>query len=764
MAIPPRKLLTLSTVLVPPVALLIVLLAIAPGQIWRHPAIDQTYTGFDPNLIFGSSGGASGGGVTVSDRSIGLEAAPSAEPAVTLLATPFSRFDGALDLNVLHSGSNSVPLRLGIWSPAARSGVFVSFSDAGRAISSQVIEDGTVAATLEQGRVVASQPLGTFQPGEIYRVDFHVDKGRGIISLGVSNGVERRSTITSASAQPALFQSVRLALTASALGNAGGSDAVLDHYSLALPHQVYWADKVADPVESLVVILLGIAALTVVCLTILSGLANRFHPLRMLRAAADSLRARIREMRGTVVLGVAGIVALYLVGNALLFHVGGHPFDMTNEKIYAYVGGRHGPSELYYLPNLVSPADVWGGTPYSEAAFPYGATLAYLFGLIGISAQNLSLVLGGFSPHGPALEYAIKATNVLFGLGDALLIWATLRLLNTGRRWSLVGALLFLFNPAVWFSMSVWGQTHVISLFFVLAAIWLAELRRPTLAWLALGVSVMTRPQMLVVGVLLGAILLRKFPIRENLRAGSIAIATAFALLLPLTLQTSPSLSTDIYVNDFRIQETGGNEPGLTTVSQDAYSIWPLLTFAAKGSSGLGRSFTPSRQSLVGPITYQLAGQILTLTALLAVAGLLLFRRRTLSSSGQALMLLAIGLMAFLMLTTGLVATHFLLALPLILLCRRWIGTGAYLYIVAIWTVGTLVPMWGDMGNALSILNFQNAPLNPDHNSLTRLVVGVYTSDRFITAAVVGNLCAVLWLTVLALRLREPMGLIEQSS
>ncbi len=109
-------------------------------------------------------------------------------------------------------------------------------------------------------------------------------------------------------------------------------------------------------------------------------------------------------------------------------------------------------------------------------------------------------------------------------------------------------------------------------------------------------------------------------------------------------------------------------------------------------------------------------------------------------------------MMAFLMLMTGLVATHFLLALPLVLLCRRWTGNVAYVYLVVIWTLTTLIPMWGDMGNVLSILDYRAVPLSPANNALTRLVVQVFTSDRFITFGVVANLCALVWLAILALR------------
>ncbi len=127
-----------------------------------------------------------------------------------------------------------------------------------------------------------------------------------------------------------------------------------------------------------------------------------------------------------------------------------------------------------------------------------------------------------------------------------------------------------------------------------------------------------------------------------------------------------------------------------------------------------------------------------------------MFRRRAAIDSGGYLPLVALGISSFLMLLTGVVATHFLLALPFLLLCRRWMGSTAYLYVAAIWTVTTLVPMFGDMG---VVISQQDYPLlAPASNVVTRFFVYLYSWDRFITVAVVGNICAVVWLAFLTVR------------
>src|SRR3989442_4656836 len=443
---------------------------------------------------------------------------------------------------------------------------------------------------------------------------------------------------------------------------------------------------------------------------------------------------------------------MYVFPNVLLSQLGGDPFDIGNEKVYGYVAAQYGPVHLYYLPNLVGVPAVSNGVPYIEAAFPYGPVFAYVWTAIGWIS---SLLLGS----GPSLtsidvDYVIKAVNVAFGLGDALVIDLIIKGLTVTEKWSAIGAGLFLFNPAVWFSMSVWGQTHVISLFFVLLAVRFAERSAPAWAWMALAASCLTRPQMLVFGFLLGIVFLRKFSWRQNLFAVSWTAILTFLILAPFTLATSPSLPVDVLVNDLRVQEAGGNDVLLTTVSQDAYSVWPLVTYVAHGTSGLERSFTPSSAPLAGPITYQRLSQLLTIAAMLLVGGLLIARRRIRNDDGGYLPLVALGIVAFLMLTTGLVATHFLLALPFLILCRRWIGNTPYFFIVLICTVTPLVPMFVDMGIAISRLDYPL--LAPAHNAITAFFVKLYAWDRFITAGIVANICALIWLAFLALRSARP--------
>lgn len=722
---------------VPILALLMLALTVAPADVWQAPSTDAAYSGFDPNLVYASGG--NGGSVLVDRNSTDIAARPDSHPTLNLFTTSLQKVTASLDVALAENSNASEPFRIGVWSPWTGAGQFVLFGPAPqREIVAETISDGSRGTTLVGGTVGNRSVLGHYEVGMSYHLVFNIDRSVGFSTIVSAPGAPVGKTELTPGQLDDMFGGTQFSLTASASPGVGSSHVILSNYTLTLPHQRVWASKIDDPRAATLLIALAIAG----------GIAIAGALFVKVRRGVR-LNARLPQVPPLII----AAVFLYLIGNALFFPLGSHPFDMGDEQMYAYVARMYGASQLYFLPNLVTLPNIWLGTPFVELAFPYEPVTAYLSS--GIGWLNSILAGGGaFAVESVQLQYMIKSVNVLFGLGDAALIYLVLRQIGTTQRWSLIPAGLFLFNPAVWFSMSIWGQTHVVSLFFVLAASFLAEKRLVVLAWVALAAACLTRPQMLVFGLLLGIVFLRKFSWRENLRAVSWTVIATFLALAPLTLVTSPSLPIDIMLHNFNVQQAGGNNPILATVSQGAYSIWPLITYLTHGPSSLYRLFMPSSETLAGSITYQRAGLVLTVAALLVIAGVLWLKSQATHGPGAYLPYVALGIASFLMLLTGIVSTHFLLALPFLLLCSRWLDNVAYFFIATIWTVTTLVPMFGDMGVLLSIHPEQ--VLAPAHNSLTRFVIGLYQWDRFITVGVVANICAVVWLAILTFRPARP--------
>jgi hypothetical protein len=551
-----------------------------------------------------------------------------------------------------------------------------------------------------------------------------------------------------------LLDALKVTLTVSAQSGTRSSTSQLQDYSLTLPPDTAGAIPVDDQHAKLLLVILVLIGSTLLALRTISWAAGRITT--MLRSQPDSSIGQPRAIlslprkyiwAGALTLGV------FLLGNAALFGLGNSPFDMTDQKMWSYIAVKYGPDQLYVLPTVVSVAKVWGGAPYHEAVFPYEPAMAYWFTFVGWVHRIFLNGPGSFGTDTFQLEFLVKSLNLIFGLGDGTLIYLILRRIRATSRWSIAAAILFIFNPAVWFSMSIFGANHVFSLFLILLAILLIEEHHPVGAWMALGIATLTRPQMLVFAFLVGLILVRRFTIRQNANGFAWVVIVLFLVIAPITLQTSPSLPVDFMKNILLVQEFGGNEPAFTTVSLDAYSIWPLVTLLAAGQHGLNRIFYPSDTALMGSLTYHNVGQIMAIGVLMLAAIAILLRSKATSEAGGYLPGVALGVTGFLMLLTGIGSPHFVLALPFILLCRKWMSGLVYYSVTAVWTVTTLVPMYGILAIDLVTSDYLNFPLFGSHPPLiTNLVASLFSSDRFISLGVTANAAVLLAIAIIAMR------------
>lgn len=640
-----------------------------------------------------------------------------------------------MTIRVLEGSADGEPIRIGVWSPDRAAGYFVVFGPPPTMqLSTEMVARGGVGRFLTDREGTDRANLGTYDSAEQVALD--VDRSRGVITASVMSPGEApaRDSITS-SDLPALFASQRLAVTASTTPLGSPARVELSKLTITLPHERFWADKVDDPRLKAILAVLGAIGLVLMAIALVSWLRER-PPWR------PSGRLPLRAAPWVV-----GAVLVYLIGNVLLFPLGSHPFDMGNERLFAYVARVYGPDQLFYLPSITSLAQIWSGVPLSESSFPYGPVLAYLSTAIGWVAGP------GIQVGSAALTYWIKAVNVIFGALDAGLIYLIARHLAMPVTWRWIVTAAFLFNPAVWFSMSLWGQTHVISLFFVLACVLFIERRQPFWAWVTLFAACMTRPQMLVFGLVLGLVLLRLFPWRQTLESLSLAVVVTFLLLLPLTWKTSASLPFDTLINNLRIQEGGGSQPAMTTASLGAYSIWPFITYALQGASGMARSMMSSSLPLIPGLSYQRAGQLLTAVALGAICLVILLRDKRSLEGGWYLPLVAAAIVAFLMLLTATVPTHFVLAIPFLLLLARRMSTAGFIYIAVAWSATTFFTLYGAMVPLLSAASYP--VLAPARSAVSRFFAELYVSDRFITVGVLANLFVLFWLAAVVLRHRS---------
>ena len=281
------------------------------------------------------------------------------------------------------------------------------------------------------------------------------------------------STVSSAEAL-ALFFPVYpgrpAVVTVSASSEEDISKSLIENYRVELPHQKQMGVKIEDSRANAILVALLILG-SLMC-SVRIGTWIRTKPFR---CATRWARGDFAGWTGKpiilrqypLILGVSGAGLVYLFLNSLLFNLSSATPEISLGKAAGYIGASYGVDELYYLARLSTDRAVaWGGVPIGSGNFPYGPVLAYINTAIGWIARLFFAAPGGFSVQPFQLTFLLKSFNVLFAFADGVLIYLILRHFALGQRMSLLGSSLFLFNPALWLLMSVWGNTHTIALFF----------------------------------------------------------------------------------------------------------------------------------------------------------------------------------------------------------------------------------------------------------------------------------------------------------
>jgi len=435
-----------------------------------------------------------------------------------------------------------------------------------------------------------------------------------------------------------------------------------------------------------------------------------------------------------------------LVINHLFFNMGSLNYDLRAATVWVYVLYRHGIPALYHLPLTVSVADAWGGIPMQEAAFPYGPTMASVFLVIGWVYRLFFAPPPPLLPDPLQIAYVIRQFNVIFGLLNAVLISKILEEQHLPLRTRLISASLFLFNPAVWFVGSVWGQTQNISLAFLLLAIWLGEKGHPVLAWTAALLTSMTRDQMIAPTLLLALFFLRKFSFGTNICSLSWSIITTFLIVAPFSLAESPTLPLDVHVHAYLFHVLALNDRWSNPVSWGALSLWTLVARVAGGLSGLDRLSLPAMELHVGGLTYwQLANYAFTGLALACAVAVVL-------RPSLYLHLLAVITLGLFLVKTSFAAFHLIPAVALVIASRRTLGPSAYYLVVGILSATIFLSMYSMAAIWMTPHPFWAVGLFSPTNTATAFVQKLMNADWFVTSGSVLNLSALLVLAGEVLR------------
>jgi predicted membrane-bound dolichyl-phosphate-mannose-protein mannosyltransferase len=120
----------------------------------------------------------------------------------------------------------------------------------------------------------------------------------------------------------------------------------------------------------------------------------------------------------------------------------------------------------------------------------------YLYILLGLGWVDK--VIGSFIHINNLLPLLIKISTTFFDIGTALLIYSLIK--KVSRKWAILCAALYVFNPVLIFNSNVWGQADgVLGFFLLLTIVALDRWRQPLLSSLFLGFSFLIKPQAIAI-------------------------------------------------------------------------------------------------------------------------------------------------------------------------------------------------------------------------------------------------------------------------
>ena len=271
----------------------------------------------------------------------------------------------------------------------------------------------------------------------------------------------------------------------------------------------------------------------------------------------------------------------------------------------------------------------------------FGPVMAYIWAFL---AAIDPAILRPEAANDPAVRVVMKLPAVLADFGLAGCAWYVLR---DRPRWAAITAAAVLGVPVTWLLSSWWGQYDSIYLVFAALAYLLAVRGRDPWAVVAMTLAVMAKPQAIPLVVPLAAwIVVRPKP--RSCTGVSAAGVPLFAGLIWVALVTTvllwlPFLAADGPAN-YVAALAGYQAENYGFVSNNAWNLWwPIQEIIGGGA------FVPDDTAILGPLTYRVAGYVVTAVALIVV-GAAVFRRPT---SRQLLLgMAAASLVAFSFLTT----------------------------------------------------------------------------------------------------------------
>ncbi|HEX6976933.1 MAG TPA: phospholipid carrier-dependent glycosyltransferase [Patescibacteria group bacterium] len=164
-------------------------------------------------------------------------------------------------------------------------------------------------------------------------------------------------------------------------------------------------------------------------------------------------------------------------------------------------------------------------------------------------------------------EVAIKLPVILADIGVGVIIWNLVR--KVGKNTALAAFFAYTLNPVVIFNGSVWGQIDgIFTLFLFLAVYLINEKKSVVLGWSMWAIAFLIKPQAFAILPFLVLITLKKYTIKQILKAGIVTLLLILALSIPF-FPTNPIFGLPDLINKMSLY--------YPYTSVFAFNVWTLV-------------------------------------------------------------------------------------------------------------------------------------------------------------------------------------------
>jgi Gpi18-like mannosyltransferase len=272
-------------------------------------------------------------------------------------------------------------------------------------------------------------------------------------------------------------------------------------------------------------------------------------------------------------LTITKILILGLVLRIILAFMMWHP-DMNNHVDWGIRFFEYGPQN-FYAPQSNVWSYTWPNQPPGTILMFAGVRKIFEATFTGLMFVNTSIpafpsgIITFF--EGTLYQAMLKLPAILSDLAIAYLIYKIFVDLKKPALGKL-GAIFFLFNPAIWYNSGIWGQTDSIVNMLCLAALYFLMKRNITLAALLLATSLYTKISLAIFVPLFIIIAIRqKYRLQDYVGA----ILLPIILFSTITILFSGSKNPIIWLYEIYTKKVLTNQ--LQVITANSFNIWTTI-------------------------------------------------------------------------------------------------------------------------------------------------------------------------------------------